>query len=56
MRLAVLPGDRVNVSWFNPRTGESTPVGVFANEGEKGFRPGTAGRGEDWVLVLDAVG
>ena len=55
VRLGVLAGSQVNVSWYNPRTGETTAVGVFANEGEKRFRPETSGRGEDWVLVLDGT-
>jgi len=54
-RLGVLAGTQVKVSWYNPRTGETTEVGVIANEGEKGFRPETSGRGEDWVLVMDVM-
>ncbi len=53
--LDVLAGNAADVSWFNPRTGEWAAVGRFDNTGAQTFRPAMQGRGEDWVLVIDAV-
>ncbi|QHT63213.1 DUF4038 domain-containing protein [Paenibacillus lycopersici] len=50
-----IAGDEVTASWFDPRTGESTPIGQFPNTGERKFLPPMAGRGNDWVLVLDSL-
>jgi len=43
----------VNVSWFNPRNGEVTPVGKRPNTSPMEFEPPTQVADEDWVLVLD---
>lgn len=55
VQLGVLPGDKLAASWFNPRTGEFTSIGEVPNEGERVFAPPSAGRGNDWVLVLDSA-
>ncbi|MBP8260659.1 MAG: DUF4038 domain-containing protein [Verrucomicrobia bacterium] len=39
--------------WFNPRTGEATPLGEWVNTKSQEFKPPTRAAGEDWVLVLD---
>jgi hypothetical protein len=39
--------------WYNPRTGEATPIGEMANGDRMEFAPPTNVEGEDWVLVLD---
>jgi len=44
----------VQASWYDPRTGESTPIGEFRNTGERAFTP-PAGDAPDWVLVLECV-
>jgi len=45
----------VRALWFNPRTGEETVFAIF-RVGEKTLVvPPTRGKGEDWVLVLEAV-
>ncbi|MCG6926016.1 MAG: glycoside hydrolase family 140 protein [Acidobacteria bacterium] len=36
--------------WFNPRTGEATPIGSFGRSGTQAFTQPADG---DWVLVLD---
>jgi hypothetical protein len=42
------------VSWFDPRTGQSTRIGEFVNRGTRKFdAPGEVTSGNDWVLVLD---
>ncbi len=53
VRLAKIAGPKVNAWWFNPRTGEATAAGSFANEGEREFVSPTPGEVMDWVLVLD---
>lgn len=55
VKLGVLPGAKVAASWFDPRTGEFVAAGEADNEGVHTFTPPTAGRGNDWVLVLDAT-
>ncbi|QHW32838.1 DUF4038 domain-containing protein [Paenibacillus rhizovicinus] len=50
-----IAGDEAAASWFNPRTGEFTAIGNYPNKGETKFLPPLAGRGNDWVLVLDSI-
>ena len=45
-----LTGERVRAEWFNPRTGETTPIGTFTERSQHPFEPATEG---DWVLVLE---
>ena len=51
----LIDGSRLKASWYNPRSGEMSEIGLFANEGTLCFQPPSSGRGEDWVLVLDGV-
>lgn len=54
LQLGALRGDQLSVRWLNPRTGEVTAGDNVANAGVGRFTPpGTAGRGNDWVLILD---
>ena len=54
IRMGVIAGRQVDAAWFDPRTGRQTPIGRFANRGERLFTPpGTARPGNDWVLLLD---
>ncbi len=47
-------GTAVNGWWFDPRTGKATYIGKFGNSGTRSFDPpGTKGRGNDWILILD---
>ena len=46
-------GSLVTARWFNPRTGEVTAAGEFANVGTREFKTPTPGEALDWVLVLD---
>jgi hypothetical protein len=41
---------RVRASWYDPRTGQSTAIGSFENQGRRDFTPPDR---SDWVLVLD---
>ena len=54
VRLGRISGSNVRAWWFDPRSGQSRDVGVYANEGQRAFDPpGAKARGNDWVLVLD---
>jgi len=56
VKLEKMRGPRTRASWFNPRTGETTVVGEYGAADRPSFLPpGRAGRGNDWVLVLDDV-
>lgn len=57
VHLGAVSAGRIKASWYDPRTGRSTPIGTFPASGTKRFTPpGTPGRGNDWVLVLDDAG
>jgi hypothetical protein len=56
VRMSVITGPKVKAWWFNPRTGEATAIGTFANTGERTFTPPDKGEMLDWVLVLDDEG
>jgi hypothetical protein len=43
----------INVSWYNPRNGETKFVEKIPGQGIKNFKPLTGGRGNDWILMLD---
>jgi hypothetical protein len=53
VRMDKITGPRVTAWWFNPRNGEATLIGEFANSGAQTFTPPDAGEMMDWVLVLD---
>jgi hypothetical protein len=54
VRLGRIAGREVHARWFSPRTGETHPIGVFANRGVHRFDPpGATQPGNDWVLLLD---
>lgn len=44
----------IRIAWYSPRDGSWLEAGRTTNQGIQTFSPPTAGRGEDWVLVLDA--
>lgn len=52
--LEKLSGETMRAYWFDPRTGAAVEIGMFPREGTRPFDPpGEAGRGNDWVLVVD---
>jgi hypothetical protein len=53
VRMNAIAGARVKAWWFNPRTGDATAIGTYANQGEREFTPPDRGEALDWVLVLD---
>jgi hypothetical protein len=51
--LTKMCGDAARAWWFDPRTGEAHPAGVFPLSGSRDFTPPGDG---DWALVLDDAG
>ncbi|HZJ57545.1 MAG TPA: glycoside hydrolase family 140 protein [Clostridia bacterium] len=52
VHMGIISGDPVDAKWYNPRTGKYDSIGKFENKGTVDFLPPTAGRGEDWILVI----
>jgi hypothetical protein len=53
--LGKIAGDKVNVSIFNPRTGEIKPNKTLDNTGRSTIVLPKSGYGQDWVVIVDAV-
>ncbi|HEY7118831.1 MAG TPA: glycoside hydrolase family 140 protein, partial [Tepidisphaeraceae bacterium] len=51
VNLSKLSGSKLDVRWYNPRSGRSTYVGQFDKTGNRTFNAPVAGY--DWVLVID---
>lgn len=52
--MSKISGKHAVAWWFDPRTGKPTRLnGVYRTRGTRQFTPPTAGRENDWVLVLD---
>ncbi|OXB07426.1 glycoside hydrolase family 140 protein [Flavobacterium pectinovorum] len=53
LNMGKIAGDKVNASWYNPRNGKETKIGIIENKGTKEFQPlGDKKDGNDWVLIL----
>lgn len=56
VKMGIIGGEQVEASWFNPRNGQITKIGKWANTGEETFVPLSGpGRCNDWVLILDGI-
>ncbi|MBW7454879.1 glycoside hydrolase family 140 protein [Paenibacillus sepulcri] len=53
VRMGIIAGESIRASWYDPRTGETQPAGLYKNEAEVKFFPPSSGRNDDWVLILD---
>jgi len=53
VRMDVVKGSKVQAWWYNPRDGQASVIGEFANRGQRQFQPPDKGEMLDWVLVLD---
>jgi hypothetical protein len=53
VNLGKITGDFITAYWYNPRTGEASLIGEYANQGNRSFSPPSNGSGNDWVLILD---
>jgi hypothetical protein len=57
IRTGKISGKTLQAWWYDPRTGSATKIREVQNTGTLSFTPpGEAGRGNDWVLVLDDAG
>ncbi len=57
VQLGKINGDKLNASWYDPKTAKSKVGGKITNKGVKTFDPpGDERDGNDWVLVLEAIG
>jgi hypothetical protein len=45
--------DKINASWYDPRSGEIKPFETISGKETRKFTPPSGGRGNDWVLILD---
>ncbi len=52
--LSKLSASRLRATWYDPRTGKTSPIGEFPNGGAKEFTPPSQGAGCDWILAIDA--
>lgn len=49
-------GKKLKASWFDPRNGTITAIGVIENTGSNEFDPpGEPAPANDWILILEAV-
>ncbi|MXV15200.1 DUF4038 domain-containing protein [Pedobacter sp. HMF7056] len=56
INMGKIAGTRVKTSWYDPRTGKTTPGATVSNSGVKEFGPpGEEKEGNDWVLVLESI-
>jgi len=55
VRMDAIKGAKVKAWWYNPRNGQATVIGEFANTGEREFLPPDKGEMIDWVLVSRRV-
>lgn len=53
VHLSKISGAELQVTWFDPRTGETKSMDKIQNRGSHKFHPPTSGYGRDWVLLLD---
>ncbi|MGE5295843.1 MAG: glycoside hydrolase family 140 protein, partial [Solirubrobacterales bacterium] len=44
---------RISASWFDPRSGRTTPIGTYRVSDQQVFTTLTQGRGNDWMLIID---
>jgi len=53
LNMGKISGDKVTASWYNPRNGKETKIGIVDNKGTKEFQPsGDKKDGNDWILIL----
>jgi hypothetical protein len=56
VNLGKIEGERIKAAWYDPRSGETSEIGEFANEGTRLFEaPGEPEEGNDWVLIIDSM-
>ncbi|MOA39433.1 putative collagen-binding domain of a collagenase [compost metagenome] len=54
LKMGLIDGDQVKASWFSPRDGKTTEIGLIDNKGTHDFDPPAEVKdGNDWVLIID---
>lgn len=53
VRMDAIRAPRIRETWFDPREGVARPLHTTDTAGIQTFVPPSAGRGHDWILVLD---
>jgi hypothetical protein len=54
VNMGKISGDKVEASWYSPRNGKITRIGLYNNKGIIEFNPpGEKQDGNDWVLIID---
>jgi len=56
INLDILRFNKTKASWYNPRNGVYTSIGVFKAKGIRTFNPpGEKTNGNDWILILERI-
>ncbi|GAA0878883.1 glycoside hydrolase family 140 protein [Algoriphagus jejuensis] len=55
LNISSFPGKTVKSTWYDPRTGVSFAAENYTDEKFVDVSPPSQGRGNDWVLILDAM-
>lgn len=56
IQMGKIDGAKISASWFNPKNGKKSKIGIFKNKGILEFDPpGKTADGNDWVLILETV-
>lgn len=51
---SLINDNKLNLWWFDPRTGKSKSAGCVTNKGEMSFMSPANGELQDWILVIDS--
>lgn len=56
VNMGKIKGQKLRASWYNPRNGRTTSLGIVENKGTHLFDPpGEKAEGNDWVLILEKM-
>jgi len=51
----ITPAAAIKAYWYDPRTGEEKAFAILPTHGKMTLVPPSQGKGNDWVLVLEAI-
>lgn len=54
LNTSAIRSKKIKVTWFDPKTGKSSTAKIISNKKQLNFTSPTIGKGNDWVLILDA--
>jgi len=46
---------QLKLSWFQPKSGEKTPITMIPAKGNYLAKPATQGKGNDWILIIEEI-